>query len=118
MDLIKKALCIIMSDSDAAFKRDEDQNFRKVLNDNNAVLETVKLNDHHALGVIDVFAKNLKRILSKEFLDNKSTKWINLLPDIIEHYNNTPHSSLDDITPNQAISDTKKKDSCISLEYT
>ena len=108
----KKALCIIMSDSDAAFKgtnRDEDQNFQKVLSNNNAVLEPVTLNDHHALGVIDVFAKNLKRILSKEFLDNKSTKWVNLLPGIIEQYNNTPHSSLDDITPNQAISDTQKR---------
>ncbi len=57
-----KALVIIMSDSDSAFKgndRNEDQNFQKILSDNNAVLEPVKLNDHHALGVIDVFAKNL-----------------------------------------------------------
>ncbi len=102
MNLTKKALCIIMRDSDAAFKgtkRDEDQNFQKVLSNNNAVLEPVTLNDHHALGVIDVFAENQKRILSKEILDNKSTKWVNLLPDIIEQYNNTPHSSLDDITP-------------------
>ena len=71
----KKALVIIMSDSDSAFKgddRNEDQNFQKILSDNNA--EPVKLNDHHALGVIDVFAKNLKRVLSKEFLENKSTE--------------------------------------------
>jgi hypothetical protein len=41
-----------MCDSDAAFRgdnRDEDQNFQKILGDNNAVLEPVKLNDHHAL---------------------------------------------------------------------
>ena len=66
-----------MSDSDAAFKgsnRDEDQNFQKILSNNNAVLEPVTLNDHHALGIIDNFAKTLKRILSKEFLDNKNTK--------------------------------------------
>ena len=108
----KRVLCIIMSDSDSAFKgsgRDYDQNFQKVLSDNNAVLEPVKLNDHHALGIIDVFAKILKRIISKEFLDNKNTKWINVLPGIIERYNNTPHSSLDDITPNDAISDPKKR---------
>jgi hypothetical protein len=56
----KKALVIIMSDSDSAFKgddRDEEQNFQKVLSENNAVLENVKLNDRHALGVIDAFAK-------------------------------------------------------------
>ncbi len=61
-----------MSDSDSAFKgdrRDEEQNFQKVLSDNNAVLEPVKLNDHSALGIIDVFAKNLKRVLTKEFLE-------------------------------------------------
>ena len=43
------------------------------MSDNNAVLEPVKLNDHEALGIIDSFAKVLKRIISKEFLDNKNT---------------------------------------------
>jgi hypothetical protein len=44
-----------MSDSDAAFRgdnRDEDRNLQKILSNNNAVLEPVKLNDHHALGVL------------------------------------------------------------------
>ena len=108
----KKALVIIMSDSDAAFRgdnRDEDQNFQKILSNNNAVLEPVKLNDHHAMGVIDIFAKNLKRVLSKEFLESKSTKWIDILPKIIEQYNNTPHTALDNISPNDAITDPKKR---------
>ena len=108
----KEALVIIMSDSDSAFKgddRDEEQNFQKVLSDNNAVLEHVKLNDHHALGVIDAFAKQLKRILSKEFLENHNTKWVKLLTTIVEQYNETPHSSLDNITPNQAIHDDKSR---------
>jgi hypothetical protein len=42
------------------------------LSDNNAVLEPVKLN-HHALGVIDVFAKNLKRVLSNLIIIIKGT---------------------------------------------
>jgi hypothetical protein len=97
-----------MSDSDTAFRgdnRDDDQKFQKILSNNNAVLEPVKLNDHHALGVIDIFAKNLKRVLSKEFLENKDTEWVSILPKIIEQYNNKPHTALDNITPNQAISD-------------
>ena len=101
-----------MSDSDSAFRGDnrgEEQNFQKILSDNNAVLEPVKLNDHHALGVIDVFAKNLKRILSKEFLENKNTKWVYILSEIVERYNDSPHTSLDGITPNDAISDPKKR---------
>ncbi len=55
----------------------------------------MELNDDHALGVIDVFAKNLQRVLSKEFLENKSTKWIDILPEIIERFNQNLHSSLD-----------------------
>jgi hypothetical protein len=107
-----------MSDSDSAFKgdnRNEDQNFQKILSDNNAVLEPVKLNDHHALGVIDVFAKNLKRVLSKEFLENKKARWIDILPKIIEQYNSTPHTALDNITPNQAITDPKKREHVMHL---
>ncbi len=38
------------------------------------------MNNHHAVGVIDVFAKNLKRGLSKEFLENKKARWVNILP--------------------------------------
>ena len=42
----KNALVIIMSDSDSAFKgndRDEDQNFQKILSDNNAVLNIIMI---------------------------------------------------------------------------
>jgi hypothetical protein len=85
------------------------------LSNNNAVLEQVKLNDHHALGVIDIFAKNIKRVLSKEFLENKDTEWVSILPKIIEQYSNTPHTALDNITPNQAISDHKKREHVMHL---
>ena len=37
------------------------------------------------------------------------------MPGIIERYNNTPHSALDDITPNQAISDPKKREHVMHL---
>ncbi len=55
------------------------------MSDNNAVLGPVKLDDHRALGITDVFAKNLKHVLSKEFLENKSTEWVSILPKIIEN---------------------------------
>ena len=106
-----------MSDSDAAFQgnnRDEDQNFQKILSNNNAVLEPVILNNHHALGIIDAFAKNLKRVLSKEFLENKDTEWVSILPKIIKQYN-TPHTALDNITPNRAISDPEKREQVMHL---
>ncbi len=106
-----------MSDSDSALKgddRDEDQNFQKILSNNNAVLEPVKLNDHRALGVIDVFAKNLKRVLSKEFLENKSTEWVSILPKIIEEYNNTPC----DHTPHLIISRLNRQYQTLKNECT
>jgi len=114
----KDVLCVIMSDSDSAFKgdnRDENQNFQKVLSDNNAVLESVKLNDHSALGIIDIFAKNLKRVMTKEFIESGNTNWIDRLDTIIDSYNNTPHSSLDGITPNEAIKDPKKREHVLKL---
>jgi hypothetical protein len=117
-DFNKHVLCVIMSDSDSAFKgdnRDEEQNFQKVLSDNNAVLESVKLNDHSALGIIDVFAKNLKRVLTKEFLESGSTNWVEKLDTIIDAYNKSPHSSLDGISPNDAISDPKKRAYVLNL---
>ena len=117
-DYNKHVLCIIMSDSDSAFQgdnRDEEQNFQKVLSDNNAVLESVKLNDHSALGIIDVFAKNLKRVLTKEFLESGSTNWVEKLDSVIDAYNKSPHSSLDGISPNEAISDPKKRAYVLNL---
>jgi hypothetical protein len=117
-DFNKDVLCIIMSDSDSAFRgddRSEEQNFQKVLYDNNAVMENVKLNDHSALGVIDVFAKNLKRIITKEFIESDSTNWIDILDIIVEGYNKSPHTALDDISPNDAISDPKKRTHVMQL---
>jgi hypothetical protein len=109
----RKAWVIIMSDSDSAFKgdnRSEDQNVQKILSDNNAVLEPVNLNDHHALGVIDVFAKHLRLVLSKEFLENKKARWADIIPKNIEQYTSTPHTALDNITPELAITDPKKRE--------
>jgi hypothetical protein len=53
-------------------------------------------------------------VLSKDFLENKDTEWVSILSKIIEQYNNTPHTALDNITPNQAISDPENGSmSCI-----
>jgi hypothetical protein len=45
------------------------------LSNNNAVIAAgpVKLDDNHALGVINIFAKNSKRVLFQEVLENKDT---------------------------------------------
>ncbi len=65
--------------------------------------------------MIDVFAKNLKRVLSKEFLEKNKARWVDILPKIIEQYNSTPHTALDNITLEQAISDPKKREHVMHL---
>jgi hypothetical protein len=47
-------------------------------------------------------AKTLKLILNKRFLIHNTTNWVDVLPDIVENYNNSPHIAIDDITPNDA----------------
>ncbi len=64
------------------------------MRNNNAALEPVKLNDQYALGVVDICAKNLELVLSKQVLENKDTEWVSILPKNIEQYNNTPHTAL------------------------
>ena len=60
------------------------------------------MGDHHALGIIDNFSKRLNFIFSKKFKKHKNTRWINKLDGVIKIYNNTAHSSLGGLTPNEA----------------
>jgi putative transposase len=94
---------IIMSDNDKAFLSKE---FTNLIEKSEIILETNIKDDHKALGIIDRFARTLKTIISKYFLYIKSTKWIDQIDSIISIYNETPHKSLDYITPNQASQDS------------
>ncbi len=99
-----------MSNRDSTFKKNKGFKIGKKIIHNNAVFEPVMLSHHQGLRFIDAFAKNLKRVLSKEFVDIKSRKYINILPGIVERYTNTPHSSLDDVI--------RRKDDSNTLEHT
>ena len=93
---------IIMSDNDSSFTGDQ---FQKVLDENDIILNTNVKGDHFALGIIDNFAKRLKLIFAKKFLKNKTKNWVQYLHEIITTYNNSPHSALDGLTPIQALKD-------------
>ena len=93
---------LIISDSDAAyFSKD----FQAVLNENKIILDAVVVGDHHAMGIIDNFAKRLKLIFSKMYIKNKNHKWLNRLQSVITIYNNSAHSSISGLSPNKAQSD-------------
>ena len=89
----------IISDHDGAFTSNI---FQKYLDQLKIPLTLNALGDHHALGIIDNFAKRLKETLTKLFLSNGNTNWTNHINNIVEHYNRQPHGSLDGISPNDA----------------
>ena len=105
----KTGFSVIVSDSDSAFLGGKDstdgKNFQKVLDDHDCIHDTVPIGDHKALAIIDRWARTLKTILTKVFLENGNTKWSDELDTIVDNYNNTPHDTLDDHTPNEALTD-------------
>ena len=91
---------ILMSDNDSTFIN---KSFHEILEKNQIIHQPNILDDHHALGLIDRFARTLKMILTRLFLQTKSTNWINYLDEIIKNYNNNGHSAIDYISPNEAF---------------
>jgi hypothetical protein len=91
---------ILMSDNDGTFIN---KSFQEILEKNQIIHQPNILDDHHALGLIDRFARTLKMILTRLFLQKKSTNWINYLDEIIKNYNNNGHSAIDYIAPNEVF---------------
>jgi hypothetical protein len=90
----------ITSDSDTAFLS---QDVQKLFNKYDIIHDVViARNDHRALGIIDRFALTVKTTLSKIFLINKKTNWIDHIQDVCSKYNDTPHSGIENISPNDA----------------
>lgn len=63
---------------------------------------TADVGDHNVLGIIDRFSKTLKSIIYKRFSHNDDVEWVPTLQETIKAYNATPHSSLNDRSPNEA----------------
>ena len=91
---------ILMSDNDSTFIN---KSFQEILEKNKIIHQPNILDDHHALGLIDRFARTLKMILTRLFLQTKSTNWIDYIEQIIKNYNNNGHSAIDYISPNDAF---------------
>lgn len=100
-------ISVIRSDSDSAFlggvNQGDERDFQQVMDKNDAIHETVKIGGHSALGIIDGFARTLKTVFARFFLESGNTNWISELDIIAHNYNNTPHESLGDRTQNDAL---------------
>jgi hypothetical protein len=57
------------------------------------------------LGIVDRATRTIKNYIQKYMLVHDTTKWVEALPKLIELYNDSPHSSLEDRTPNEVFDD-------------
>jgi ribosomal protein L21E len=90
----------LTTDTDKAFMSQKTQ---RLFDEYNIIHNPViARDDHRALGIIDRMALTLKIILSKIYIIKKNTTWIDDLDDVVDRYNNTPHSSIDELTPDEA----------------
>ena len=64
---------IIMSDHDSTFTSNQ---FKEILEKYDIIQNLNIKDDHHALGLIDSFARTLKKTLTRIFLSNGNSNWI------------------------------------------
>ena len=74
--------------------------FKKLMSNNSINLKHVQVNDHHKLGIIDRFIRTLRGMINKYQSAYKTTRYINILDELVEHYNNSYHSGIQGI-PNK-----------------
>jgi hypothetical protein len=103
---------IIMSDSDSSFLGDK---FQKLLKSRDIELTPVVVDDHRALGIIDRFARTLKTRLTKLFLAENNSNWVDHLADIMYSYNNNSNRGILNYTPNQVLTDKTAQDKIADL---
>ena len=89
----------IMSDSDSTFTSHE---FQKLMDSKDVLHDMVPIGDHHSLGIVDRFARTLKAKLTKIFIARNNTNWVDYIDKVVEKYNNTEHSGIGEIKPNDA----------------
>ena len=90
---------IIVSDNESSFISNKIQ---QLLKNNNIKHITAEVGDHKVLGIIDRVCRTIKVNIYKYMKENNTTKWLDKLPQIIDAYNNIPHKSILNLTPNEA----------------
>ena len=77
--------------------------FLKYIRENDIVNITFETGNHNSLGIIDRLSRTLKSSIEKQFNYRNTTKYYDILPEIIDAYNNSPHNSLGERTPNDIL---------------
>ena len=61
-------------------------------------IKYVHVNDAHKLGIIDRFIRTLRGMINKYQSAYKTTRYINILDELVENHNNSYHSGIQRIT--------------------
>ena len=67
------------------------RDFKKLLRESGITINYVEVGDHHKMGIVDRFVRTLREKINKYCTMYNTTKYINVLPQIIHGYNNTYH---------------------------
>ena len=70
------------------------KDFKKLLRDRGITINYVDVGDHHKLGIVDRFVRTLREKINKYLTMYNTTKYINVLPQIIHGYNSSYHSGI------------------------
>ena len=90
---------VLTSDNDSSFLSSD---FTNLLDALGIVLDVNVLGDHNALGIIDNFAKRIKKIFTTIFLTKKQKNRVDYLDKVINTYNHSEHKALNYLTPDEA----------------
>ena len=82
---------IINCDNGSEFINSE---FKKLLNNRGIEIKYVDVGDHHRLGIVDRFVRTLREKTNKYMEMHNTTKYIDVLPKIINNYNRAYHSGI------------------------
>jgi hypothetical protein len=67
---------------------------------------TADVGDHHSLGIIDAFAKRVKRMVASSQTATGNARWVDEIQEQVAQYNNTPHDSFPgEVAPNEVNAD-------------
>jgi transposase InsO family protein len=89
---------MILSDQGSEFKGATATWMKK----HDIIHRTAEVGDHNRLGIVDRFSGVVKNWIAKLMTHTRSKTYIDALPELVENYNDAPHSSLDGMTPNEA----------------
>jgi len=108
----------ILIDNDAGFLSTDGstgETFSKFLDGKQIAMQTNALKDHQAMSVIDNFEKRIKSVMNKMILRHNVATWYDKIQKIVDIYNNTAHSAVLDVKPDEVADDGDNQEAIVDV---